>query len=236
MNSKCGVQSKRRCESHESCVCIVGFPACGCQKKSVFLPRRSSRYHSIVPIPLPRPDTSPSSRYNSIVPIPLPRPDTTPSSRYHSLVQIPLPRPSITPSFRYHSLVAIPLHRPNTTPSSRYHSLRPHDPVPVTICIATLLTETHRRRRRISGSLYILRKRYRTAATSLLLLLLLLLKCCFTSTETVGVLGTGAQDVHFDFHTAPEHCCHFGGVHAAGNVSSDSTQRRTPPRLLYAPY
>ena len=21
--------------SHESCVCIVGFPACGCQKKSV---------------------------------------------------------------------------------------------------------------------------------------------------------------------------------------------------------
>ena len=25
----------RRCESHESCICIVGFPACGCQKKSV---------------------------------------------------------------------------------------------------------------------------------------------------------------------------------------------------------
>ena len=35
VNSKCGVQSKRRCESHESCVCVVGFPACGCQKKSV---------------------------------------------------------------------------------------------------------------------------------------------------------------------------------------------------------
>ena len=35
MNSKCRVQSKRRCESHESCVGIVGFPACGCQKKSV---------------------------------------------------------------------------------------------------------------------------------------------------------------------------------------------------------
>ena len=34
MNSKCGIQSKRRCESHESCVCIVGFPACGCPKKS----------------------------------------------------------------------------------------------------------------------------------------------------------------------------------------------------------
>ena len=29
-------------------------------------------------------------------------------------------------------------------------------------------------------------------------------KCCFTSrhTETVGLLGTGAQDVHLDFHTA----------------------------------
>ena len=31
-----------------------------------------------------------------------------------------------------------------------------------------------------------------------------LLKCCFTSTETVGILGTGAQDGHLDFHTAPE--------------------------------
>ena len=28
-----------------------------------------------------------------------------------------------------------------------------------------------------------------------------LLKCCFTSTETVGLLGTGAQDVPLDFHT-----------------------------------
>ena len=35
MNSKCQVQSKRRCKSHESCVCIVGFSVCGCQKKSV---------------------------------------------------------------------------------------------------------------------------------------------------------------------------------------------------------
>ena len=32
------------------------------------------------------------------------------------------------------------------------------------------------------------------------------LKCCFTSIETVGLLGTGAQDVHLDFHTAPELC------------------------------
>ena len=30
------------------------------------------------------------------------------------------------------------------------------------------------------------------------------LKCCFTSTETVGLLGTGAQDVHLDHHTAHE--------------------------------
>ena len=34
VNSKCGVPSKRNCESHESCVC-TGFSACGCQKKSV---------------------------------------------------------------------------------------------------------------------------------------------------------------------------------------------------------
>ena len=34
----------------------------------------------------------------------------------------------------------------------------------------------------------------------------LLLKCCFTSTETVGLLGTGAQDGHLDFHTPPELC------------------------------
>ena len=30
------------------------------------------------------------------------------------------------------------------------------------------------------------------------------LKSCFMSTETVGLLGTRAQDVHLDFHTAPE--------------------------------
>ena len=30
------------------------------------------------------------------------------------------------------------------------------------------------------------------------------LKCYFTSTETVGLLGTGAQDGHLDSHTAPE--------------------------------
>ena len=32
----------------------------------------------------------------------------------------------------------------------------------------------------------------------------LLLKCCFMSTETVGLSGTGVQDGHLDCHTAPE--------------------------------
>ena len=31
-------------------------------------------------------------------------------------------------------------------------------------------------------------------------------ECCFTFTETVGLLGTGAQDGHLDFHIAPELC------------------------------
>ena len=35
VNSKCGVESKRRCKSHESCICIFGFSVCGCQKKNV---------------------------------------------------------------------------------------------------------------------------------------------------------------------------------------------------------
>ena len=34
--------------------------------------------------------------------------------------------------------------------------------------------------------------------------MLMLAECCFTSTETVGLLGTGAQDVHPDIHTVPE--------------------------------
>ena len=33
-----------------------------------------------------------------------------------------------------------------------------------------------------------------------------LVECCFTSTKTVGLLETGAQDGHLDFHTAPEFC------------------------------
>ena len=30
--------------------------------------------------------------------------------------------------------------------------------------------------------------------------------CTEICTETIGLLGTGAQDGHFDFHTAPELC------------------------------
>ena len=32
----------------------------------------------------------------------------------------------------------------------------------------------------------------------------LMVEVLFTSTETVGLLGTGAQDGHLDFHAAPE--------------------------------
>ena len=38
-------------------------------------------------------------------------------------------------------------------------------------------------------------------------LVVLLVVCCFTSTETVGLLGTGAQNGHLDFHPAPELLC-----------------------------
>ena len=34
--------------------------------------------------------------------------------------------------------------------------------------------------------------------------LLLIVEALFTSTEAVGLLGTGSQVVHLDFHTAPE--------------------------------
>ena len=40
--------------------------------------------------------------------------------------------------------------------------------------------------------------------TSVCVLLLVAEFCRFTSTETVGLLGTGAQDGHLDFRTAPE--------------------------------
>ena len=41
-------------------------------------------------------------------------------------------------------------------------------------------------------------------------------ECCFTSTETVdlGLLGTGAQVGHLNFHTTPELC--YSGVICGG--------------------
>ena len=55
-----------------------------------------------------------------------------------------------------------------------------------------------------------------------------LVVCCFTSAETVGLLGTGAQDGHLDFHTAPELCRETEP--AATSVSL--TERLSPPLLL----
>ena len=50
-----------------------------------------------------------------------------------------------------------------------------------------------------------------------------MVECCFTSTETVGLLGTGAQDGHFDFHTAPELYCEIrSNVGSSSNSSSSS--------------
>ena len=43
---------------------------------------------------------------------------------------------------------------------------------------------------------------------------MMMMKYCFTSTKTVGLLGTGAQDGHLDFHTAPE--LRYGGGGGGG--------------------
>ena len=41
-----------------------------------------------------------------------------------------------------------------------------------------------------------------------------LVECCFPSTETVGLLGTGAQGSHLDFHTALELWSSGGSSHS----------------------
>ena len=48
VNSKCGVQSKRKHESHDSYVCIAGFSACGCQKKSVVYKKEYTEYSPLI--------------------------------------------------------------------------------------------------------------------------------------------------------------------------------------------
>ena len=56
-----------------------------------------------------------------------------------------------------------------------------------------------------------------------------LVECCFTSTETVGLSGTGAQEVHLDFHTPPELCevgwlveCCFTSTETVGLLGTGS--------------
>ena len=72
------------------------------------------------------------------------------------------------------------------------------------------LTSIFKRHANIMHEIYdnvglnVLRCRADMLETNMKFINLLLLKCCFTSTETVGLLRTGAQDGHFDFHTAPE--------------------------------
>ena len=46
------------------------------------------------------------------------------------------------------------------------------------------------------------------------------LEFCFRSTETVGLFGTGAQDVHLDFHTVPELCKQASGDSLLSKPSS----------------
>ena len=55
------------------------------------------------------------------------------------------------------------------------------------------------------------------------------MKCFFTSTETVGLLGTEAQDGHLDFHTAPELCgvtslveCCFTSTETVGLLGTEA--------------
>ena len=60
--------------------------------------------------------------------------------------------------------------------------------------------------KRVHKLVRILRSPDTLILTSHVELIGLMLKCCFTSTETVGLLGKGAQDIHLDFHTAPELC------------------------------
>ena len=63
-----------------------------------------------------------------------------------------------------------------------------------------------------------------------------LVECCFTSTETVGLLGTGAQDGHLDFHTAPELCMYIYILHDVKHVFPLSSQpqmfSRTPKQAV----
>ena len=62
--------------------------------------------------------------------------------------------------------------------------------------------------------------------------LLLLLKRCFTSTETVGLLGTGAQDVHLDFRTAERSQQESGATRAASQSGQGPRRPRRTQELF----
>ena len=60
------------------------------------------------------------------------------------------------------------------------------------------------------------------------------LKCCFTSRETVGLLGKGAQDAHLGFRTAPELCT--GAADSAADklrLFDAQTKRKRTLLILY---
>ena len=59
-----------------------------------------------------------------------------------------------------------------------------------------------------------------------------LVVCCFTSAETIGLLGTGAQDGHLDFHTAPELCRESCTEGPNPPRPFSLTERLSPPLLL----
>ena len=63
------------------------------------------------------------------------------------------------------------------------------------------------------------------------------LKSCFTSTETLGLLGTGAQDVHLDFHTPSElsdqpcvQCCFTFAETVLWTIRDGEESPGCPPR------
>ena len=75
----------------------------------------------------------------------------------------------------------------------------------------------------------------RTATSTLTKLLSSVLECCFTSTKTVDLLGTGAQDVHLDFHTAPEFWWLCSYLSSEGPAWCQITSDATPPSVMKCP-
>ena len=56
----------------------------------------------------------------------------------------------------------------------------------------------------LSDSVFVTLFRTVVERARVILVVAWLVECCFTSREPVGLLGTGAQDDHLNFHTAPE--------------------------------